>query len=171
MDGLGDHKPSLLMNDMLILMDGHKPCLLFDQVFLGQMPEDICLVLANEDFSDPRRLAAHADILWQAKQQEGAAISQVTTLPQPVKCVVTEAEAMVASNNANKTHGATTIKGGVSIPAIVGLPASIRETPQLVTCSSNCGQPKTPLYLGSPFWAVFSCGHGSGGQCYTPLER
>ena len=48
MDGLGDRKPSMLMNNMLALMDGHKPCLLFEQVFLEQMLEDIRLLLADD---------------------------------------------------------------------------------------------------------------------------
>ncbi|XP_045127726.1 uncharacterized protein LOC123514144 [Portunus trituberculatus] len=54
MDGLGDRKPSVLMNEMLALMDGHKPCLLFEQIFLEQLPEDIRLLLADADFTDPR---------------------------------------------------------------------------------------------------------------------
>ena len=103
MDGLGDRKPSILMNEMLSLMDEHKPCLLFEQVFLEQMPEDIRLLLADEDFTDPRGVAARADVLWQAKQQNGATISRVTTMPQPVKRVVPGAEAATAPNNANKT--------------------------------------------------------------------
>lgn len=82
MDGLGDRTPSELMNDMLALMDGHKPCLLFEQLFLEQMPEDIRLLLASEDFSDPRRVAAKADILWQSKQC-GAASIGLATIARP----------------------------------------------------------------------------------------
>lgn len=103
MDGLGDRKPSMLMNEMLSLMDGHKSCLLFEQVFLEQMPEDIRLLLADEDFTDPRRLAARADVLWQAKQQDRAIISRVTSIPQTEKRVVPGAESTTATNNANKT--------------------------------------------------------------------
>ena len=75
MDGLGDRKPSDLMNEMLTLLDGHKPCLLFEQLFLEQMPEDIRLIIADDDFSDPRKLAARADVLWQAKQQGDTTIN------------------------------------------------------------------------------------------------
>ena len=46
-------------------MDGHKPGLLFEQVFLEQMPEDTRLLLSDEDFTDPRGVAARADVLWQ----------------------------------------------------------------------------------------------------------
>lgn len=33
MDGPGDRKLSVLMNEMLALLDGHKTCLLFEQIF------------------------------------------------------------------------------------------------------------------------------------------
>lgn len=58
MDGLGDRKPSMLMNEMLALMDGHKRCLLIEQLFIEQMPDDIHLIFADEIFTDPRQLAA-----------------------------------------------------------------------------------------------------------------
>ncbi|XP_062913421.1 uncharacterized protein LOC134351287 [Mobula hypostoma] len=74
MDGLGDRTPSALMSDMLALADGHKPCLLFEQIFLEQMPEDIRLLLADEDLRDTRGVAAHADMLWRAKQDGGTTI-------------------------------------------------------------------------------------------------
>lgn len=70
MDDLGDRKPSMLMNEMLALMDGHAPSLLFEQLFLEQLPDDIHLILADETFTDPRQLAARADVLWYSKQQE-----------------------------------------------------------------------------------------------------
>lgn len=87
MDGLGDRKPSDLMNEMLALLDGHKPCLLFEQLFLEQMPDDIRLIIADDDFSDPRKLAARADVLWQAKQQDD------TTINNPVLQRVSRASA------------------------------------------------------------------------------
>ncbi|XP_051875025.1 uncharacterized protein LOC127572127 isoform X2 [Pristis pectinata] len=54
LDGLGDKSPSALMNEMLALAEGHKPCLMFEQVFLEQLPDDIHLLLADADFSNPR---------------------------------------------------------------------------------------------------------------------
>ena len=69
LQGLGDQKPSELMDYMLSLLDGHKPCLLAEQIFLEQLPEDIRVLLAVDDFTDPRALALHADTLWLAKQQ------------------------------------------------------------------------------------------------------
>lgn len=69
LQGLGDQKPSELMDYMLSLLDGHKPCLLAEQLFLEQLPDDIRVLLAEDDFSDPRALALRADTLMLAKQQ------------------------------------------------------------------------------------------------------
>ncbi len=68
LDGLGDRKPSALMDEMLALLGGHQPCLLFEQIFLEHMPEVIRLQLFEADFTDPRAVAARADALWQVQQ-------------------------------------------------------------------------------------------------------
>ncbi|XP_069794315.1 cytosolic phospholipase A2-like isoform X3 [Narcine bancroftii] len=57
------------MNGMLALADGHRPCLYFEQLFLEHMPEDICLLLADENFDNPRTVAAYVEVLWRTKQQ------------------------------------------------------------------------------------------------------
>ena len=41
MHGLGDRKPSMLMNDLISLMVGDRSCLIFEQVSLEQMGEDM----------------------------------------------------------------------------------------------------------------------------------
>ena len=64
MDLLDGCRPFVIMNAMLALLDGQKPCLLFEQVFLEQMPDDIRLIISDNDFTDPRQLAARADVLW-----------------------------------------------------------------------------------------------------------
>lgn len=63
---------AMVMIEILALMDGHTPCLLFEQLFLEQLPDDIHLILADETFTDPRQLAARADVLWYSKQQEAS---------------------------------------------------------------------------------------------------
>ncbi|XP_062889690.1 uncharacterized protein LOC134338085 [Mobula hypostoma] len=78
LDGLGDRPPSALMNKMLALAEGHKPCLMFEQAFLEQLPEDICLLLSDADFSNPREVAARADVLWNARKERGASVAQIT---------------------------------------------------------------------------------------------
>lgn len=67
---LGDKKPSQLMDEMLSLMCGHVNCFLFRYIFLQALPEDIRLILAKENFDDPRKLALRADVLWHAKGHE-----------------------------------------------------------------------------------------------------
>lgn len=66
MEELGDRMPSALMDEMLSLLDGHQPCMLFEQLFLNRMPDPIRLRLADADFSDPRKVAEQADELWQS---------------------------------------------------------------------------------------------------------
>ena len=73
--GLGDRKPSDLMDEMLALADGHSSCFLFEQIFLEQLPEDVHLQLTSADFSDPRRVALLADSIWLAQDQGSAAAS------------------------------------------------------------------------------------------------
>ena len=67
--GFGDRKPSVLLSEMRALSHGHVSCMLFEEIFLRQMPDDIRMQLAQEDFSDLDALAARADALWHAKTQ------------------------------------------------------------------------------------------------------
>ena len=78
---LGDMRPSQLMDEMLGLLGGHKPCLLFESIFLKSMPEDVRMQLTMASFDDPRALAKTADALWQARRQQRhlAYISEFTT--------------------------------------------------------------------------------------------
>ena len=63
MGNLGERMPSGLMDEMLALLDGHQPCMLFEQLFLN-LPDAIHLQLADADFADPRKIAEQADELW-----------------------------------------------------------------------------------------------------------
>lgn len=54
------------MNEMLALMEGHKSCLLFEQIFLEQMPEDIQYVCSSHRTPS---LILEAWQLGQTKQQ------------------------------------------------------------------------------------------------------
>lgn len=66
MAGLGDRKPSELMNEMLSLLDGHKPCMLFEQLFLEKLPESIRLLLSDADFTNTAEVGKKADALWES---------------------------------------------------------------------------------------------------------
>ncbi len=61
---LGDSKPSSLMDEMLALLGDHPPCLLFDQLFLERLPEDIRIQLVDVKIGNHRELALKADRLW-----------------------------------------------------------------------------------------------------------
>jgi hypothetical protein len=69
MTSLGDRKPSFLLAEMRALSDGHTDCMLFEELFLRQMPDDIRLQLAQADFGDLDAIARQADALWQARPQ------------------------------------------------------------------------------------------------------
>ncbi len=76
MDELGDRMPSALMDEML---DGHQPCMLFEQLFLNRMPDSIRLQLANADFTDPHKVAERADeLLLSMDTYSGPAIHKAT---------------------------------------------------------------------------------------------
>jgi hypothetical protein len=86
MHGLGDRKPSELMDEMLALADGHTPCFLFKQVFINQLPQALQVQLATVDFANPRRFSLEADKLWGAKvAAEASSASTINKVNAKVK--------------------------------------------------------------------------------------
>ena len=63
MRGLGDRKPSQLMDSMLALLGEHEPCFLFKELFLRQLPDDIRMHLTHSKITDFTELALAADEL------------------------------------------------------------------------------------------------------------
>ncbi|KAK3803425.1 hypothetical protein RRG08_041015 [Elysia crispata] len=61
--GLGDSKPSELMDKMLSLLGEHKPCFLFRHIFMQQLPDHVRIPLASSTTSDYQELAQEADRL------------------------------------------------------------------------------------------------------------
>ena len=59
--GLGDRKPSELMDSMLALLKDHKPCFIFKQIIFRQLPEKVRVPLANSPKTDLRILSLEAD--------------------------------------------------------------------------------------------------------------
>ena len=64
MSGLGDYKPSQLMDNMLALLGEHKPCFLFKHLFLQQLPDYVRAPLATSTIADYRQLAQEADKIY-----------------------------------------------------------------------------------------------------------
>lgn len=73
LQGLGDSKPSELMDRMLDLLGDNKPDFLFLHLFLRQLPAQVRAALANTATTDCRALAAEADKIFLASQQPSAA--------------------------------------------------------------------------------------------------
>ncbi|KII61927.1 Transposon Ty3-G Gag-Pol polyprotein [Thelohanellus kitauei] len=69
MPGLGDRKPSVLLSEMRALATGHTCCMLFEEIFLRQLPDDVRLQLAHADFTDLDKLGEYADEIWQTRSQ------------------------------------------------------------------------------------------------------
>ena len=61
LSGLGNRKPSELMDSMLALLGDHKPCFIFKQIFFRQLPEKVRVPLANSPKPDLRKLSLEAD--------------------------------------------------------------------------------------------------------------
>lgn len=67
--GLGDSKPSVLMERMLNLLGRERPCFLFMELFLRNMPAGVQVALANTTITGPRALAEEADRFFLATQR------------------------------------------------------------------------------------------------------
>ena len=81
MTGLGDRRPSEVMDEMLALFGDHPPCFLFEELFKRQLPPDLRMQLATADFSDPRGLARNADALWGSRPKPVVAATAAARSP------------------------------------------------------------------------------------------
>ena len=88
LNGLGDYKPSELMDKMLALLGAHEPCFLFRHLFLQQLPDFVRIPLANSVETDCRKLALEADNLYLSGKQHQAQVQAVRsphTVSKPTK--------------------------------------------------------------------------------------
>lgn len=93
--GLGDTKPSELMDKMLGLLGSHKPCFLFRELFLQQLPVEVRTHLSTSTETDLRALALEADTVWFSRlnqtvssatiDQHSSEICRVGKGPKPTK--------------------------------------------------------------------------------------
>ena len=76
---LGDQKPSQLMDRMLGLLGDKGADILFRQIFLEHLPEQVRSVLVHSKVTDNKQLAKAADSLYEANQQSASsAINKVS---------------------------------------------------------------------------------------------
>ena len=68
------------MDEMLALLGDHPPCLLFDQLFLERLPDEIRVQLVDAKIEDHRELAMRADALWAAREM-GARANAIQRRP------------------------------------------------------------------------------------------
>jgi hypothetical protein len=78
--GLGDQRPSQLMDKMLALLSaGTKPDEVFMGLFMDRLPVDMRAQLSLQDYESPRHLAA-ADLIWDARGPMAAVPPAVNAL-------------------------------------------------------------------------------------------
>jgi hypothetical protein len=66
--GLGDQRPSQLMDKMLALLSTNtKPDEVFMGLFMDRLPVEMRAQLSLQDYESPRHLAAAADLIWDAR--------------------------------------------------------------------------------------------------------
>jgi hypothetical protein len=66
--GLGDQRPSQLMDKMLALLSaGTKPDEVFMGLYMDRLPVEMRAQLSLQDYESPRHLAAAADLIWDAR--------------------------------------------------------------------------------------------------------
>jgi len=104
---LGDMPPSKLMDKMLVMLpQEEQPCLLFKRIFLDCLPADVQRhVQGGARQQQCRKLAAAADVIWQARMQKKLT-NVAAVLPSQVE-EVTEAVAPVQlnTNRQDKSSG------------------------------------------------------------------
>ena len=70
MSGLGDNRPSTLMDRMLALHGDNKPDFVFKELFLRQLPIEVRTVIANTPYTDMSELPQAADEVWLARDAQ-----------------------------------------------------------------------------------------------------
>lgn len=101
LNGLGDGKPSELMDKMLSVLGSADPGFIFTHIFLRQLPAPVRTALASSPLAaskDYRALAAEADRVFLANRQQfvHALLPHQTTPPPPMDDYIDTAAAVTA---------------------------------------------------------------------------
>ena len=141
MPQLGDKKPSVLMDKMLVLIADHCPCFLFNYLLLQLLPDDIRMVLSGQQWNNPRQLAARADELWLARSPA----SPVSRISRPYKGANYGEDQKCSSRNQEKLYFITNF---LAIKLINAVPhAAIREMRQPVVVNGRDDRRKQGTFL------------------------
>ena len=97
--GLGDSKPSELMDSMLSLLGTHTPCFLFRHLFLQQLPDYVRAPLAPSSTDNYRALAQNI-LGWTSKLTRS---QHTTTHPQSQIQQATDGQTMLLSSPLGET--------------------------------------------------------------------
>jgi hypothetical protein len=88
MSGLGDRKPSQLMEEMLHLHGNRPICYLFKAIFLQQLPTTVRAQLVSNDFTNPRETALLADNIWQSiDRSQVTVVTKRTVVPSTSRSI------------------------------------------------------------------------------------
>jgi len=80
MPGIGDGKPSHLMDKMLALLGQQEPCFIFREIFMQQLPAHIRAHLIQAKITDCREMSLAADALWSVNYANNiSAVSSIST--------------------------------------------------------------------------------------------
>ena len=135
--GLGDSKPSELMDRMLNLLGPHKPDFLFTHLFLKQLPPQIRAALASSDVKDCRRLAMEADRVMSAWGQSSSSSSSSYSAAalQPAHAFLsTGMEGQQCHNTPNTMGGQQChVSSGLMTGDVMGIAAAAVPQRQRVT--------------------------------------
>ena len=166
--GLGDSKPSELMDNMLSLLGQHHPCFLFRQIFLQQMPEHVRTPLAVSDTSDYCALALEADKLFLASRTS----KSHTSLDIPAQCNEMGSHLMLPAgttkNTATRPRNAYPLAQNSNVGGTRETPASAGpRDPQLFIIDVNTGRRFLVDTVSVIPPMVFDRRHGQSG---SPLQ-
>ncbi|GFO34904.1 Mad2l1-binding protein [Plakobranchus ocellatus] len=137
MNGLGDNKPSKLMDNMLSLLGQHQLCFLFKQIFLQQLPDHVRTPLSVSAISDYRTLAREADKLFLAGGLDKYPKLAQCGNPEPqLDAVISEDFLGSLTTNFSPTTMTVLISAPRSCPLQWFLPKQTLKTPKLGTVVS-----------------------------------
>ena len=126
------------MDEMLALLGEHKSCMLFEQLFLERLPEEIRTQLVADKIDDHREMARKADQLWAARDASSTPAAHSVQRGKPNSRKIKSNTAEESPDNSQLY--AIIIADLVKPPANADNHVAGRETPR-PTASGRSGWP------------------------------